>query len=975
MHIWPDLRYSKKNLAEVHNPDTTDMMNQCVQAAVQNSNSSAQQDALILSVIEQLRTQVTHCTQLNLENKSVNDTLTAELKRYKEQVKVLTEEQSVEIKVNELKEDFKNEESRNIDREIALEKKIKHLDNKVYKRDPDSKETLMLAEESQSKMLLKQQDLMVLEKKVNTKPVDYNSMPPSDLSPSSTTNKVEVPKEPPKVSTDIAKISGKRLKPDKHEHGNGIECARAGRMQSKVNSGQQKSTPDFRGKEATKRTQKALLKQQYETSNASSKLRNDIRFILTRLQALEDGTGTNIRARNFIRELEGRSSMMDSITAGYENQGRMFSTVHKMDILPENAEHARMTMAEDEIQAKHGSQGLQEFKQPEGRQKPKKARENTDAPIIEDWVSDDEEEVEPIPKVEKKTVIPTATKKEFVKPAKPIRRSVRSVNTARLFRTARAFNTVRPSYTAHPKSTVLCARPKTHFQNQAQSTVQRPFYKRTALTKRFGDLSNPMSNSQLNDKGFVDSGCSRHMSGNIATFQISKDFDRGMLLLVEEQMEEELLAKNNGTADQQVNTVRQEVNTGSRNVSTNVPEVNIATPEDLMGPIPTSEDIQVEDQEIELGNISPSYAVSSTPHTRIHKDHPIDHVIGDVQSFVQTRRMITSYSELGFLGTIYEGKTHQDLHTCLFACFISQEEPKRVSKALSDPAWVEAMHEELLQFKLNKKDELNCLQEQSNTCYTEGHTQKWAIDYDVEVYVCQPPGFEDPDHPDKVYKVVKALYGLHQAPRAWSNRRRKASLSVKINIFRKALVKDGDADDVDEHLYRSMIGSLMYLTASKPDIMFAVCVCARSLYSKDSPLELVAYTDSDYVGATLDRKSTIGGYQFLGNRLISWQCKKQTVVATSTTEAEYVAAASCCGQRPTKGYSGQEVALFLTMIDVTTPSTSPSRITSSPSHSPEHSPSPTPSPSPSPTPADITQPSPTQPSPTQPSPTQPSPHN
>ncbi|GJW22047.1 retrovirus-related pol polyprotein from transposon TNT 1-94, partial [Tanacetum coccineum] len=73
-----------------------------------------------------------------------------------------------------------------------------------------------------------------------------------------------------------------------------------------------------------------------------------------------------------------------------------------------------------------------------------------------------------------------------------------------------------------------------------------------------------------------------------------------------------------------------QVNTGSREVSTAVPEVNTATPEDLMGPIPTSEDTQVEDQEIELGNISPSYAVSSTPHTRIHKDHPINHVIRDV---------------------------------------------------------------------------------------------------------------------------------------------------------------------------------------------------------------------------------------------------------------------------------------------------------------------------------------------------------
>ncbi|GJX06285.1 hypothetical protein Tco_0194217 [Tanacetum coccineum] len=125
------------------------------------------------------------------------------------------------------------------------------------------------------------------------------------------------------------------------------------------------------------------------------------------------------------------------------------------------------------------------------------------------------------------------------------------------------------------------------------------------------------------------------------------------------------------------------------------------------------------------------------------------------------------------------------------------------------------------------------------------------------------------------------------------------------------------------HMYRSMIGSLMYLTSSRPDIMFVVCACARYQvnlkvshlhamkrifrylkgqpklglwYPKDSPFDLVAYTDSDYAGASLDRKSTTGGCQFLGCRLISWQCKKQTVVANSTTEAEYVAASSCCGQ-------------------------------------------------------------------------------
>ncbi|GJW65615.1 putative ribonuclease H-like domain-containing protein [Tanacetum coccineum] len=105
----------------------------------------------------------------------------------------------------------------------------------------------------------------------------------------------------------------------------------------------------------------------------------------------------------------------------------------------------------------------------------------------------------------------------------------------------------------------------------------------------------------------------------------------------------------------------------------------------------------------------------------------------------------------------------------------------------------------------------------------------------------------------------------------------------------KALVKDEEAEAVDVHLYRSMIGSLMYLTASKPDIMFGVCTCAR-----DSPFDLEAFLDSDYAGASLDRKFTIGGCQFLAKRLILWQCKKQTIVANSTTEEEYVAAANCC---------------------------------------------------------------------------------
>ncbi|GJR48148.1 hypothetical protein Tco_1316251 [Tanacetum coccineum] len=146
---------------------------------------------------------------------------------------------------------------------------------------------------------------------------------------------------------------------------------------------------------------------------------------------------------------------------------------------------------------------------------------------------------------------------------------------------------------------------------------------------------------------------------------------------------------------------------------------------------------------------------------------------------------------------------------------------------------------------------------------------------------------------------------------------------MTLELYNKPLVKDEDGEDVHVHVYRSMIGSLMYLTASRPDIMFVVCVCARFQvtpkashlnvvkrifgylkhqpklglwYPKDSPFELEAFLDSDYRGASLDRKSTTGGCQFLGRRLISWQCKKQTIMANSTTEAEYVTAANYCGQ-------------------------------------------------------------------------------
>ncbi|GJU34368.1 putative ribonuclease H-like domain-containing protein [Tanacetum coccineum] len=386
-----------------------------------------------------------------------------------------------------------------------------------------------------------------------------------------------------------------------------------------------------------------------------------------------------------------------------------------------------------------------------------------------------------------------------------------------------------------------------------------------------------------------------------------------------------------------------------------------------------------DEPELDLGNTTNSYTVPTTPNTRIHKDHPTKNVIGDLKSTIQIRKMTKSTFEQGFLNAeeLLQFKIQQvwklvDLPNGKRAIG-TQIEGINYEEVFAPVAKIEAIRLFLayasfmgfLVYQMNVK-----------SAFLYGTVEE-------EVYVTQPPGFKDPDHPDKVYKVVKALYGLHQAPSAWYETSAKyllgngfkrgkidqtlfikkqkgdillvqvyvddiifgstnkelctafeklikdkfqmssmgeltfflglqvtqkedgifisqdkyvAEILNKFNYtdvksastpvdLEKPLVKDGDADDVDVYLYRSMIGYLMYLTVSRPDIMFAVCAYARfqvapktshllaikrifrylkgkptlSLwYSRDSPFELVAYTDSDYVGATQDRKSTTG---------------------------------------------------------------------------------------------------------------------
>ncbi|GJY13691.1 putative ribonuclease H-like domain-containing protein [Tanacetum coccineum] len=478
----------------------------------------------------------------------------------------------------------------------------------------------------------------------------------------------------------------------------------------------------------------------------------------------------------------------------------------------------------------------------------------------------------------------------------------------------------------------------------------------------------PFSQSSMNspDAGFKPSGD----DGKKVTKDPRKENE------CDDQEEEDNVNSTNN-----VNTVSSTVNAASINeVNVVGGKTSIELPDDPN--MSELEDYSIFEDDEDVGahadmkNLDTSIQVSPIPTTRIHKDHPLEQVIGDLQSVTQTRWMSKNLEEHGFVGTIKQRTNHKDLQNCLFACFLSQKEPKKVIHALKDLSWIEAMQEELLQFKLqevwtlvdlpigkrvigtkwvfrNKKDERGILIRNKVRLVAQGYTQEEGIDYDEvfapvarieairlflayasfkdfvvyqmdvksaflygkieeEVYVCQPPGFEDLDFPDRVYKVEKALYGLHQAPRAWyktlstyllDNEFQRGKIDKTLFIKRNkdefygrtyillgitSTTEDEDGEEVDVHMYRSMIGSLMYLTSSRPDIMF--------VYPKDSPFDLVAYTDSDYAGASLDRKSTTGGCQFLGCRLISWQCKKQTMVANSIIEAEYVAASSCCGQ-------------------------------------------------------------------------------
>ncbi|GKA23457.1 putative ribonuclease H-like domain-containing protein [Tanacetum coccineum] len=148
--------------------------------------------------------------------------------------------------------------------------------------------------------------------------------------------------------------------------------------------------------------------------------------------------------------------------------------------------------------------------------------------------------------------------------------------------------------------------------------------------------------------------------------------------------------------------------------------------------MPILEEIAYLDDDEDVGdmnNLNTFMHVSPIPTTRLHKDHPLKQIIRYIHLALQTRRMTKSVTEHGLFSSMQQRINHKDFQNCLFACFLSQAEPKKVIQALQDPSWIEAMQEELLQFK-NKKDERGIVIRNKARLVTQGYTQEDGIDYD-----------------------------------------------------------------------------------------------------------------------------------------------------------------------------------------------------------------------------------------------------
>ncbi|GJX29629.1 putative ribonuclease H-like domain-containing protein [Tanacetum coccineum] len=287
-----------------------------------------------------------------------------------------------------------------------------------------------------------------------------------------------------------------------------------------------------------------------------------------------------------------------------------------------------------------------------------------------------------------------------------------------------------------------------------------------------------------------------------------------------------------------------------------------------------------------------------------------------------------SSGALAFVSYIQKQKrnNHKDFQHCLFACFLSQIEPNKISEALEDenlPYGKKAIGTKWV-YK-NKKDKRGVVVRNKARLVSQGHRQEEGIDYDeilsslrrwILKMNIDNTLFIKKDKNDimlvQVY-VDDIIFG--STKRSWCDEfealmksRFQMSSMGELTFFLGLQVKQKEMYSIEtQNVFKQDEEMLMWmfqvtLKTSHLNVMKRIFMYLKGKpklglwYPRVSSFDLEAYSDSDYAGANLDRKSTTGGCQFLGRRLISWQCKKQTIMATSTTEAKYVAATNCCGQ-------------------------------------------------------------------------------
>ncbi|GJS77583.1 putative ribonuclease H-like domain-containing protein [Tanacetum coccineum] len=464
-------------------------------------------------------------------------------------------------------------------------------------------------------------------------------------------------------------------------------------------------------------------------------------------------------------------------------------------------------------------------------EEPKVVRKCDDDPKIKEWVLDDEEENVSQPKIIKKTVRPSIVKKEFVKSKqqeKTIRKTVKQVeqhrqNTYGPKGNQRNWNNMmsqklKSNFEMFNKACYVCG---SFYHLQKETKLVKDYILLPLWTADPPFSQDPKSSYDDGSKPSSDDG--KKVDEDPRKDSECKDQEK------EDNVNSTNNVNTVSSTVNAAGTNKDNVVGGKTSIELSFDPDMPALEDDSI--FYFSRDDEDNGAMADMNNLDTTIQVSPNPITRIHKDHLHDQVIGDLQSATQARKMSKNLKEHGFVSTIQQKTNHKDLQNCLFACFFiigrtqkgnSCIEGSKLDKGYTGTAstiqvtrslnfsrftkWKRAIGSKWI-FK-NKKDERGIMIRNKARLVAHGYTQEEGIDYDEvfvpvarieairlflayasfkdfvvyqmdvksvflygkiekEVYVCQPLGFEDPNFSDRVYKVEKALYGLHQAPRAW----------------------------------------------------------------------------------------------------------------------------------------------------------------------------------------------------------------